>query len=152
MGVGLDRLLMLRKGIADIRLLRSADVRVASQMRDLTPYRAVSNQPAVVRDLSLAVEADITPEELGDRVREALGDGCDQIEHIEVKSETAYDAMPPQAIERLGMAPHHKNVLLRIVLRDLSRSLTHDEANALRNEIYRALHRGDRIDLATSKR
>ena len=36
MGLGLDRLLMLRKGIADIRLLRcAADPRVAAQMRDL---------------------------------------------------------------------------------------------------------------------
>ena len=35
MGLGLDRILMLRKGIADIRLLRSTDARVASQMRDL---------------------------------------------------------------------------------------------------------------------
>src|SRR5262249_31122441 len=39
MGLGLDRILMLRKGIDDIRLLRSSDPRVASQMIDLAPYR-----------------------------------------------------------------------------------------------------------------
>jgi phenylalanyl-tRNA synthetase alpha chain len=45
-GLGLDRLLMLRKDVPDIRLLRSGDDRVASQMLDLTPYRPVSAQPA----------------------------------------------------------------------------------------------------------
>ncbi|HXP14022.1 MAG TPA: hypothetical protein VN907_01790, partial [Actinomycetes bacterium] len=37
LGMGLDRLLMLRKGIPDIRLLRSADPRIAGQMADLAP-------------------------------------------------------------------------------------------------------------------
>jgi hypothetical protein len=32
--MGLDRMLMLVKGIPDIRLLRSADPRIAGQMRD----------------------------------------------------------------------------------------------------------------------
>ena len=53
--MGLDRLLMLRKGIPDIRLLRSADPRVAGQMTDLEPYRPVSYLPAVTRDLSVAI-------------------------------------------------------------------------------------------------
>ena len=51
MGLGLDRLLMLRKQIDDIRLLRCADRRVANQLLDLTPYTPVSNQPAIRRDL-----------------------------------------------------------------------------------------------------
>jgi phenylalanyl-tRNA synthetase alpha chain len=33
-------------------------------------------------------------------------------------------------------------VLLRVVLRDLERALTHEEANELRDEIYSAIHRG----------
>ena len=49
MGVGLDRLLMLRKGIDDIRLLRSHDERVASQMLDLSRYNPVSSQPPALR-------------------------------------------------------------------------------------------------------
>ena len=55
MGLGLDRLLMLRKGMNDIRLLRSDDPRVVEQMLDLSPYRPVSDQPAIRRDLSIAV-------------------------------------------------------------------------------------------------
>jgi phenylalanyl-tRNA synthetase alpha chain len=42
MGVGLDRMLMLRKRIDDIRVLRSTDPRIAAQMLDLAPYRPVS--------------------------------------------------------------------------------------------------------------
>ena len=52
MGLGLDRALMLRKGIGDIRLLRSADPRVADQLLDLEPYRPVSSMPPARRDLS----------------------------------------------------------------------------------------------------
>jgi phenylalanyl-tRNA synthetase alpha chain len=80
MGIGLDRALMLRKGIDDIRLLRSSDPRVAAQMRDLEPYRPVSAQSPVRRDLSIAVAAETTAEELGDRVRAALGDRTDAVE------------------------------------------------------------------------
>ena len=78
MGLGLDRLLMLRKGIPDIRLLRSADPRVAAQMLDLEPYRPVSHMPPVRRDLSMVVgdDTEASAEILGDRVRGALGLGC----------------------------------------------------------------------------
>ena len=57
MGIGMDRATMLRKGIGDIRLLRSDDPRVAGQMRDLSAYRAVSAQPPARRDLSIACRA-----------------------------------------------------------------------------------------------
>jgi phenylalanyl-tRNA synthetase alpha chain len=67
LGMGLDRLLMLRKGIPDIRLLRSAEPRVAGQLADLAPWRPVSAMPPVRRDLSVAVQADDTVEDLGDR-------------------------------------------------------------------------------------
>ncbi|MFW6090823.1 MAG: hypothetical protein ACODAF_03050 [Actinomycetota bacterium] len=39
LGIGLDRALMVRKGIPDIRLLRSEEPQVAEQMLDLSPYR-----------------------------------------------------------------------------------------------------------------
>lgn len=142
MGLGLDRLVMLRKGVPDIRLLRSDDPRVAAQMMDLEPYRTVSSMPPVRRDLSIAVALDVTAEELGDRVRAALGASAASIEEIAVVSETAAAALPAVARERLGMTDGQKNVLLRVVLRDLTRTLTHAEANALRNAVYGALHEG----------
>lgn len=142
MGLGLDRVFMLRKGVPDIRLLRSTDPRVSRQMADLEPYRPVSSMPAVRRDLSIAVDEDVTPEELGDRVRVALGRESAAVEEIAVLSETPGDALPPAARARLGLGAGQKNVLLRVVLRDLERTLTHAEANGIRNAIYAALHEG----------
>jgi hypothetical protein len=72
--MGLDRLLMLRKQVPDIRLLRSADPRVAGQMA----------------------------------------------------------------------RPGQRNRLVRVVLRHLERTLTDDEANALRDRVYAAVHQGTR--------
>jgi phenylalanyl-tRNA synthetase alpha chain len=142
MGLGLDRLLMLAKGIPDIRLLRSADPRVAEQMQDLAPYRQVSSMPAVKRDLSVAVDDDATTEELGDRVRAALGETSSSIESVEILSETPYAALPPAARARLGISPGQKNLLLRVVVRDLERTLTDEDANAIRDRIYEAIHEG----------
>jgi phenylalanyl-tRNA synthetase alpha chain len=142
MGLGLDRLLMLRKGVEDIRLLRSDAPRVVDQMLGLSPYRPVSDQPAVRRDLSIAVPEDRTAEELGDRVRETLGQRSELVESVEVLSETAYGDLPPAAIKRLGISSGQKNTLLRVVLRDLRRTLTDEEANKLRDEVYAAVHEG----------
>jgi phenylalanyl-tRNA synthetase alpha chain len=142
MGLGLDRLLMLRKGMDDIRLLRSDDDRVARQMLDLSPYRPVSHQPAIARDLSIAISEDRTAEELGDRVREALGQRSELVESMEVLSQTPYGDLPPAAIERLGISSGQRNALLRVVLRDLGRALTDEEANELRDEVYAAVHEG----------
>jgi phenylalanyl-tRNA synthetase alpha chain len=142
MGLGLDRVLMLRKGIADIRLLRSDDARVAGQMRDLSLYRPASNQPAVVRDLSIAVAERDDAELLGDRVRDALGGDADAVEAVEMLSETAGEEVPAAAAERLGLRPGQKNVLVRVVLRRATRSLTREEANALRDRVFEALHEG----------
>ncbi|WP_239014861.1 hypothetical protein [Archangium violaceum] len=142
MGLGMDRILMLRKGLDDIRLLRAEDPRICSQMLDLEPYREVSSMPAVRRDLSLVLEDDATSEELGDVVRAALGSRAEVVESVEVLSETPYEALPPAAVQRLGISPGQKNVLLRVVLRALDRSLTHAECNELRDRIYAALHRG----------
>jgi phenylalanyl-tRNA synthetase alpha chain len=149
MGLGLDRLLMLRKGIDDIRLLRASDTRIASQMLDLSPYRAVSAMPPIRRDLSIVVSCATTGEDLGDRVRAALGDRAEAVEAVEVVGETSYEELPPAARERLRLTSDQKNVLLRVVLRDLSRTLTHAEANELRDAIYAAVHEGAVMEWAT---
>lgn len=143
MGIGLDRMLMLRKGIDDIRLLRSKDPRIALQMLDLNPYRPVSSQPAIQRDLSLAVASERNAEELGDRVRAALDDRTAAgLEEISIVAETPYAELSPVAQSRLGIAPHQKNVVLRLVIRDLERTLTSREANELRDAVYDVLHEG----------
>jgi phenylalanyl-tRNA synthetase alpha chain len=140
LGVGLDRLLMLRKGVGDIRLLRSADPRVAGQLRDLAPYRPVSAQPPARRDVSVAVPAGLSAEEIGDRVRDCLGPHADLVEEVRILSETPADELPPAARERLAIRGGQVNMLLRIVLRDLTSTVTNELANALRDRIYAALH------------
>jgi phenylalanyl-tRNA synthetase alpha chain len=111
-------------------------------MRDLEPYRRVSSQPPMRRDLSIAVGNDVTAEEIGDRARLALGERCASIETIEVLGETAHGALSEAARARLGIVPGQKNLLLRVVIRDLERTLTAAEANSLRDDIYAALHEG----------
>ena len=125
LGLGLDRALMLRKGVTDIRLLRSDDPRVARQMLDLEPYREVSTMPPTRRDLSIAVAADLTAEELGDRIRERVEPGVlEAVEEVPVIAETPADELPPQAIARIGLGQGQKNVLVRLVLRHPTRTLT----------------------------
>lgn len=141
-GFGLDRMLMLRKGMDDIRLLRSQDPRVLMQMNDLAPYKAVSCMPPVTRDLSIVVADDQTCEDIGDKVREALGQKAAIVEHVEILSHTQYSDLPISAQQRLGIIPGQKNILLRVILRDLDKTLTREECNRYRDSIYAALHQG----------
>jgi phenylalanyl-tRNA synthetase alpha chain len=142
MGIGLDRMLMLRKGVEDIRALRSADPRIQAQMLDLEAYRPVSSQPPIYRDLSVAVAEEASAEELGDQVRSSLAAASGSIESVEVLAETSYLDLSLAARRRLGISSRQKNVLLRLVIRDLERTLTSAEANELRDAVYAVLHRG----------
>ncbi len=139
MGLGLDRLLMLRKAIPDIRLLSSDDPRVVAQLRDLSPYRAVSKHPPIARDISVAVRPEQDAETIGDTVRSVVGD---LVEEIVVLDETPVSALPPAAVARLGAVAGQKNVLLRLVLRHATRTLTDEDANAARDAVYAAVHEG----------
>jgi phenylalanyl-tRNA synthetase alpha chain len=143
MGIGLDRAVMLRKGVEDIRLLRSLDPRVSGQMHDLAPYQVVSSQPPARRDVSVACPAGWTDEDLGDRVRAALGEAASEwVEEVAVISRTPAARLPAAARERLGIAPDQENLLVRVVLRHPTRSLAKAEGNALRDRVYAALHHG----------
>ncbi len=142
LGMGLDRMLMLLKAIPDIRVLRSTDRAITTQMRDLTPYRPVSTMPLIRRDISIAVDPDALAEDLGDRVRDALGDDAACVESVEILQETPCATLPAQALARLGARVDQKNILTRIVLRHLDRTLSDHEANVMRDRIYAALHQG----------
>jgi phenylalanyl-tRNA synthetase alpha chain len=151
LGMGLDRALMLRKGIDDIRLLRATDPRVAAQMADLSPYRPVSAMPPIRRDLSLVCADDVDAEVLGDAARSALGTDADVLAGVEVLGVTPLAELPPSAVSRLGLVPGlgagQANVLVRLTLQSLERTLTSEEANVLRNRVYLALHEGPELEL-----
>ena len=142
LGMGLDRLTMLRKGIPDIRLLRDTNERVQAQMHDLQPWRAVSRLPSITRDISLAVTPGQSEELLTEKMLQAAGECSGWIEEMQIIGRWGEAQLPAQAIERLGLLPGQENVLLRVVLRDCSRSITAAEANALYQRIQTALHEG----------
>lgn len=142
LGMGLDRLTMLRKGIPDIRLLRDPNERVQAQLHDLLPWKAVSRLPSISRDISLAVTPGLSEEVLTEKMLLAAGYNAAWIEEMHIKGRWAMADLPVQAIERLGLLPGQENVLLRVVLRDCSRSITTSEANALYERIQSALHEG----------
>ena len=142
LGMGLDRAVMLRKGVPDIRLLRATDPRIAEQMLDLTPWRPVSMLPPARRDLSIVAALEADDELLGDRARAALGPEADLLEILTVLARTPHERLPAPARTRLGTEPGQVNLLLRLVLRPLDRTLTDAEANAVRDRVYAALHQG----------
>jgi phenylalanyl-tRNA synthetase alpha chain len=141
MGIGLDRLVMLIKRIDDIRLLRSSDPRVARQMLNLDPYEPVSNQPAIIRDMSICV-ADPDMELLGDRIRDALGERGGWVENVELLQVSDYASVPEAARRRLGISPGQQNLLIRVTLRSLDGSISKEEANRVYDLVYAKLHEG----------
>ena len=142
LGMGLDRLTMLRKGIPDIRLLRDSNERVRAQMHDLRPWNAVSRLPSISRDISVAVSPGLSEEVLTEKMLQAAGDCSGWIEEMQIRGRWVSSELPPQAIERLGLLADQENLLLRVVLRDCSRSITTAEANALYEKIQSSLHEG----------
>ena len=143
MGIGLDRLAMLMKGIDDIRILRSEDPRIKQQMINLNPYQSVSKYPPIRQDLSVSVSQETNEEDVCEIIKDALSDNDNVIEEITIVSETLYKQLPPKAIERLGIKPNQKNILIRVILRSHERSLTHKEANEMRDKIYRAVDQSE---------
>jgi phenylalanyl-tRNA synthetase alpha chain len=143
LGLGLERLLMIIKDISDIRVINSQNPAVMKQMGDYKKYREVSKQPAMKRDLSIAVDHLTVLEELTEIVMKGVPiELSEKIETLDLLTETAYKDLPLVAIERLGMNEQQKNMLLRVVLRDVANALTHEEANDLYTLIYDLLHEG----------
>lgn len=147
MGLGLDRLLMVTKGLNDIRLIRDEDPRVQSQMLNLKKYKPVSKMPSASKDISIAIDKNITEEEIGSIIYENCQNHLESIEEIKVLSETNYELLPQSAIERMGMNHTLKNVLIRIVIRNLNKTLTMEEAKEIRNDIYHHLHKGSKSEI-----
>lgn len=143
MGVGLDRLLMLAKGIDDIRLLPLPRTRASPRSCWISrPTRRCRASPRCAATSPWPSRPRARRRSWAIRVRQALGERVESLESVEVRSETDYDAMPAIARQRIGMEPGQKNVRVRIVIRDLARTLTSAEANRLRDAVYASLHEG----------
>lgn len=144
-GWGLDRLAMLVKGIDDIRLLRSPHPQIAAQMTNLEPYRPVSNQPSINRDMSIVTGVETELEDICEKIVEALGDEAELLESVNILSETLYHQLPQKAIQRLGIQPNQKNMLVRMTLRSLHSSITNQHANVLRDLAYSKINQGHNL-------
>jgi phenylalanyl-tRNA synthetase alpha chain len=70
---------------------------------------------------------------------------------VTVLSSTDCADLPEAALARLGARPGQRNLLVRVVLRHLDRTLTDGEANALRDRIYAAIHQGTRHQWAAGR-
>jgi phenylalanyl-tRNA synthetase alpha chain len=121
---------------------------VREQLTDLAPWRPVSALPSVTRDLSVVVAGDTDDETIGDQVRAALGARLNDIESVAVIGRTPYRDLPSAARQRLGLDEEQDNAVVRLVLRPLDHTLTDRQANDIRNQVYRAIHRGPRLELA----
>jgi phenylalanyl-tRNA synthetase alpha chain len=151
MGIGLDRAVMVRKRIEDIRVLRESDPRVAGQMRDLDPYRPPSSQPPARRDLSLVARPGLDDLELAERVRDALDAKAAWVEEVRILSRTPGAELAPDVRARIGLQGEQENLLVRVIVRHPARSLGRPEANRLRDRIYAALHEGGPSVWATTE-
>jgi phenylalanyl-tRNA synthetase alpha chain len=140
LGLGLERLVMLIKDIDDIRILLSEDEKILIQLKDLKKYKKISNQPIAKRDLSLAVDVNMSIEHLTEKILNSVEN--EDIEEIVLISETVYADLPEIAQQRLGMKETQKNMLIRIILRNLSQSISTEKANAMYTQIYQLIHEG----------
>ncbi|MBN2015310.1 hypothetical protein JW766_00565 [Candidatus Dojkabacteria bacterium] len=144
MGMGLDRLVMTKKDMDDIRYIRSDNTRIAEQMQNLEKYREVSDQPSISRDMSYCVPRGYVEEDINDDIRNALGKQEDILESVKVLDEIEYRDLPKVAKDRLGCSDDQKNVLVRITLRHLSKTLTKADANKMYTAIYTKVNYGSR--------
>ncbi|MCX6755382.1 MAG: hypothetical protein NT068_02485 [Candidatus Nomurabacteria bacterium] len=142
LGMGVERLIMARKNLPDIRLIRSTDPRIIKQMTDMEPYKNVSNQPAISRDMSYIVNKNDSEEDLCEDIRNVFGEHADLLEEVKILERTPFDKLHPVAKEKLGAVEGQDNVLVRIILRHPDKTLTKKEAADLYEMAYPKLHKG----------
>ena len=94
--------------------------------------------------MSIAINKEVNEEELTEIILNNVNKETEKIiESIKVINETKYEKLPNVAIERLGMNNSQKNVLLKITIRDLNKTLLSKEANEIYSEIYQIIHQGN---------
>ncbi|MFZ2204992.1 MAG: hypothetical protein WAV23_00160 [Minisyncoccia bacterium] len=142
LGMGVERLIMARKNLPDIRLIRSVDSRIIKQMTNMEKFKNVSDQPAISRDMSYIVNKDDTEEDLCEDIRNVFGDQSDLLEEVKILERTSYENLHPVAREKLGAKEGQDNVLVRIILRHPDKTLTKKEAAELYEIAYPKLHKG----------
>lgn len=142
LGMGVERLIMARKDLPDIRLIRSTDSRVIKQMRNMEKFKSVSDKPAISRDMSYCVSKNDTEEDICEAIRNVFGDKSDLLEEVKILERTPSEKLTPIAIQRLGAREDQDNILVRIILRHPDKTLTKKESAELYAMAYPKLHQG----------
>ena len=76
---------------------------------------------------------------------------ADVLEDLRVLARMPHERLPEAARARLGTRPGQVNLLLRMVVRPLDRTLTDHDANVLRDRVYAALHEGPQSEWAAGQ-
>jgi phenylalanyl-tRNA synthetase alpha chain len=142
LGLGLERVVMIRKALPDIRLIRSKEPRVQAQLKNFEPYKKVSNHPPIKRDVSFCLNVGASEEDICVLVREAFGEAASLLEEVKLLARTPYSELEQIAVERLGARPGQDNVLVRITLRDPDQNIEKSAVDALYRNAYPKLHKG----------
>ena len=107
--------------------------------------------PAARRDLSLAVPDTLDAELLGDRSAPSSAPTPARSNRSSCCPRPPIIDLTEPARARLGMNPAQKNILLRLILRDLEHTLSSGQANRLRDLVYAGLHVGSAAQWATAR-
>lgn len=122
-GFGLERLAIISMELPDIRLLWSEDERVKKQLKLGQKYKEVSKFPPVLRDISLVVGADFVLNDYFDAIRDVGGEMVEQVELLDKYENAA----------KFGEGK--TSYTFRITYRDLNKTLTNEEVNALHAKV-----------------
>lgn len=126
-GFGLERLAIVSMELPDIRLLWSDDPRVTSQLKLGNKFKEVSKFPPVIRDISFVVsEEGFVLNDYFDRIRDIGGEQVEQVELLDKYENAA----------KFGEGK--VSYTFRITYRDLNKTLTNEEANALHARVEEA--------------
>lgn len=142
MGVGLDRLVMVKKDLPDIRLLRDDLPGVQNQMRNLDPWKPVSRQPIAKREISIARQKGEIDEAITEDVLLLMGEDGQWLQSLEIIGRWDHADIHPAARERLGITEGQENLLLRLTWQSESASLDRGVINEIMRALYRGLHQG----------
>jgi len=123
-GPWIERLVMPKMNIPDIRILWSQDERITSQRWDLNKeFQPVSKYPSTYRDISFIIDKSVSLNEYFDLVRDLWGE---IVEHVQLLDTYEND-------EKFGTGKI--SYTFRIVYRSYERTLLNDEINAVQENI-----------------
>jgi len=123
-GPGIERLVMPKMKIPDIRIVWSQDPRITSQRGDITKeFQPVSKYPSTYRDISFIIDKKISLNEYFDLVRDLSWDLVEQVTILDTYEND----------EKFGAGKI--SYTFRIVYRSYEKTLLNDEINAIQEKI-----------------